>query len=172
MARVKAWVAIGDGLQRTHCDAVFQYGQSADWGDPVSGFVEGASFARSPAALRTSSSWRPSEGRSQTVAPPRYDSALQSGPHSEPVHTAPRPSSPALCRSNAKGYLLLDFFSGAPGTPGRFSEGLLLRRLHPGVDAVNAGDGTSPVLRVLDELPTAGTVVDDEGLHSTRFHND
>src|SRR5271167_1269845 len=32
--------------------------------------------------------------------------------------------------SRAKGYLLPDFYSGATGTPGRFSEGLLLRRLH------------------------------------------
>ena len=31
--------------------------------------------------------------------------------------------------SKAKGYLLLDFYSGATGLPGRFSEGLLLRRL-------------------------------------------
>src|SRR5271154_4709356 len=31
--------------------------------------------------------------------------------------------------SRAKGYLLPDFYSGATGTPGRFSEGLLLRRL-------------------------------------------
>ena len=31
----------------------------------------------------------------------------------------------------AKGYLLPDFYSGAAGIPGRFSdEGLLLRRLH------------------------------------------
>jgi hypothetical protein len=31
--------------------------------------------------------------------------------------------------SKAKGYLLLDFYSGATGLPGRFDEGLLLRRL-------------------------------------------
>jgi hypothetical protein len=30
--------------------------------------------------------------------------------------------------SKAKGYLLPDFYSGATGLPGRFSEGLLLRR--------------------------------------------
>jgi Phasin protein len=42
----------------------------------------------------------------------------------------PRPSSPALCRLEAKGYLLPDFYSGATGMPGRFSEGLLLWRLH------------------------------------------
>ncbi len=28
------------------------------------------------------------------------------------------------------GYLLLDFYSGATGLPGRFSEGFLLRRFH------------------------------------------
>jgi hypothetical protein len=33
--------------------------------------------------------------------------------------------------SKAKGYLLPDFYSGATGLPGRFSEGLLLRRLDP-----------------------------------------
>src|SRR5947207_1118775 len=33
--------------------------------------------------------------------------------------------------SKAKGYLLPDFYSGATGLPGRFSEGLSLRRLHP-----------------------------------------
>src|SRR5271169_5087144 len=32
--------------------------------------------------------------------------------------------------SKAKGYLLPDFYSGATGLPGRFSEGLSLRRLH------------------------------------------
>jgi hypothetical protein len=31
--------------------------------------------------------------------------------------------------SKAKGYLLPDFYSGATGLPGRFSEGLSLRRL-------------------------------------------
>src|SRR5664280_26782 len=33
------------------------------------------------------------------------------------------------CQSDAKGYLLPDYYSGATGIPGRFSEGLLLRRL-------------------------------------------
>src|ERR1700694_457544 len=89
-----------------------------------------ASCARNPAAPRTSPSWRLSEGQSQIVVPPRDGSAPQSGPHSEPVHIAPRPSSPALCRSYAKGYLLPDFYSGATGISGRFTEGLLLRRVH------------------------------------------
>src|SRR5208283_1188451 len=78
---------------------------------------------------RTSSPWRPSGDQSRTAAPPRDGSAPQSEPHSEHVHKAPRPSSPALCLSNAKDHLLPDFYSGATGISGRFSEGLLLRRL-------------------------------------------
>src|SRR4051812_3742317 len=31
---------------------------------------------------------------------------------------------------NAESFLLLEFYSGAAGPPGRFSEGFLLRRLH------------------------------------------
>src|SRR4030088_3300086 len=84
-----------------------------------------ASCARNPAVPKTSPSWRLSEDQSQIVVPPRDGLAPQSEPHSEPVHIAPRPSSPALCQSNAKGYLLPDFYSGcATGIPGRFSEGL------------------------------------------------
>src|ERR1035437_8085083 len=89
-----------------------------------------ASCAHNPAAPRTLPSWLPSEGQARTVVPSRDGSAPQSVPHSEPVHIVPRPSSPALCQSDAKGYLLLDYYSGATGIPGRFSEGLLLRRLH------------------------------------------
>src|SRR3979411_1435228 len=90
-----------------------------------------ASCARSPAVPKTSPSWRLSEDQSQIVVPPRDGLAPQSEPHSEPVHIAPRPSSPALCQSNAKGYLLPAFYSAcATGIPGRFSEGLLLRRVH------------------------------------------
>src|ERR1700730_17158465 len=73
-----------------------------------------------------------SEDQSQIVVPPRDGLAPQSGPHSEPFHIAPRPSSPALCRSYAKGYLLPDFYSGATGISGRFTEGLLLRRVQTG----------------------------------------
>src|ERR1700719_1097668 len=87
------------------------------------------SCARNPAVPRTSPSWRLSEGQSQIVVPPRDGLAPQFGPHSDPVHIAPRPSSPALCRSDAKGYLLPDFYSGATEIPRRFSEGLLLRRV-------------------------------------------
>src|ERR1035437_10299183 len=88
-----------------------------------------ASCARNPAAPRTLPSWLPSEGQVRTVVPSRDGSAPQCGPHSEPVHIVPSPSSPALCQSDAKGYLLPDDYSGATGIPGRFSEGLLLRRL-------------------------------------------
>src|ERR1700720_3321691 len=98
---------------------------------------------RNPAVPKTSPSWRLSEDQSQIVVPPRDGLAPQSEPHSEPVHIAPRPSSPALCRSNAKGYLLQDFYSGcATGIPGRFSEGLLLRRVHIFLQGVAiGGDG-------------------------------
>src|SRR5450756_1016064 len=88
-----------------------------------------ASCAHNPAAPRTSSSCSQSADQSQTVGPPPARSSPRSEPHSEPVHIVPRPSSPALCQSDAKGYLLPDYYSGATGIPGRFSEGLLLRRL-------------------------------------------
>src|SRR5271170_8403530 len=91
-----------------------------------------ASCARNPAALRTSSSCSQSADQSQTAAPPPVRSAPQSEPHAVPSNRDPRPSSLALCRIGGKGYLLPDFYSGATGRPGRFSEGLLLRRLHIG----------------------------------------
>ena len=98
--------------------------------------------ARNPAVPKTSPSWRLSEDQSQIVVPPRDGLAPQFEPHSEPVRIAPRPSSPALCQSNAKGYLLPDFYSGcATGIPGRFSEGLLLRRVHWNVDRADKGQG-------------------------------
>src|SRR5712672_2120963 len=75
-----------------------------------------ASCAHNPAAPRTLPSWLPSEGQARTVVPSRDGSAPQSVPHSEPVHIVPRPSSPALCQSDAKGYLLPDYYSGATGT--------------------------------------------------------
>src|SRR6202022_4241483 len=94
--------------------------------------LAGGFLRTNPAVPKTSPSWRLSEDQSQIVVPPRDGLAPQFEPHSEPVHIAPRPSSPALCQSNAKGYLLPDFYSGcATGIPGRFSEGLLLRRVHP-----------------------------------------
>src|SRR5271169_2353854 len=91
---------------------------------------QAASCVRNPAAPRTSSSCSRSVGRSRTAVPPPARSGPQSGPHSEPVHIAPRSSSPALRRFEAKGHPLPDFYSGATGIPGRFSEGLLLRRSH------------------------------------------
>src|SRR5450830_388448 len=88
-----------------------------------------ASCAHNPAAPRTLPSWQPSEDQARTVGPPPARSSPRSEPHSEPVHIVPRPSSPALCQSDAKGYLLPDFYSGcATGIPGRLTEGLLLWR--------------------------------------------
>src|ERR1035437_4291490 len=87
-----------------------------------------ASCARNPAVPRTSSSCSQFADQSQTGGPPPARSGPQSEPHSEPVRIAPRPSSPALCKSDAKGNLLPDYYSGATGIPGHFSEGLLLRR--------------------------------------------
>src|SRR5450830_1116084 len=91
-----------------------------------------ASCAHNPAAPRTLPSWQPSEDQARTVGPPPARSSPRSEPHSEPVHIVPRPSSPALCQSDAKGYLLPNYYSGATGIPGRFSEGLLLRRSQAG----------------------------------------
>src|ERR1017187_10441286 len=88
-----------------------------------------ASCAHNPAAPRTLPSWQPFEDQAQTVGPPPAHSSPRSEPHSEPVHIVPRPSSPALCQSDAKGYLLPDFYSGcAIGISGRLTEGLLLWR--------------------------------------------
>src|ERR1035437_5841605 len=88
-----------------------------------------ASCAHNPAAPRTLPSWQPSEDQARTVGPPPARSSPRSEPHSETVHIVPRPSSPALCQSDAKGYLLPDFYSGcATGIPGRLTEGLLLWR--------------------------------------------
>src|ERR1035441_4317434 len=93
-----------------------------------------AFFAHNPAAPRTLPSWQPFEDQAQTVGPPPARSSPRSEPHSEPVHIVPRPSSPALCQSDAKGYLLPDFYSGcAPRISGRLTEGLLLWRSHTGM---------------------------------------
>src|SRR5450830_1575043 len=90
-----------------------------------------ASCAHNPAAPRTLPSWQPFEDQAQTVGPPPARSSPRSEPHSEPVHIVPRPSSSALCQSDAKGYLLPDFYSGcAPRISGRLTEGLLLWRSH------------------------------------------
>src|ERR1019366_7462526 len=91
-----------------------------------------ASCAHNPAAPRTLPSWQPFEDQAQTVGPPPARSIPRSEPHSEPVHIVPRPSSPALCQSDVKGYLLPDFYSGcAIGISGRLTEGLLLWRSQP-----------------------------------------
>src|SRR5450830_1855633 len=87
--------------------------------------------AHNPAAPRTLPSWQPFEDQAQTVGPPPARSSPRSEPHSEPVHIVPRPSSSAPCQSDAKGYLLPDFYSGcAPRISGRLTEGLLLWRSH------------------------------------------
>src|ERR1039457_3863804 len=97
-----------------------------------------ASCAHNPAAPRTLPSWQPSEDQAQTVGPPPARSSPRSEPHSEPVHIVPRPSSPALCQSDAKGYLLPDFYSGcAIGISGRLTEGLLLWRSQSNRDTLS-----------------------------------
>src|ERR1035437_10807632 len=99
-----------------------------------------ASCAHNPAVPRTLPSWQPSEDQPRTVGPPPARSSPRSEPHSEPVHIVPRPPSPALCQSDAKGYLLPDFHSGcAIGISGRLTEGLLLWRSH-----CTQGDNRSP----------------------------
>jgi hypothetical protein len=46
--------------------------------------------------------------------------------------SASKPFIPALSRLEAKGYQLPEFYSGAAAKSGRFTEGLLLRRLQAG----------------------------------------
>src|SRR5919112_446118 len=90
--------------------------------------ASGAGAADTREAPRTTASSPPSAGRCQTGAPP---------PPTDPLHLNrvadlpiqlhelhPQPSA-----FNAESLLLLEFYSGAAGPPGRFSEGFLLRRL-------------------------------------------
>src|SRR3977135_2658556 len=88
-----------------------------------------ASCVGNPAAPRTSSSWPRSAGRSRTAAPPPARSDPQCEPHAEPSNNRPRSSSPALCRLKAKRLSAAGFLLRRDRKPGRFSEGLLLRRL-------------------------------------------
>src|SRR5690242_17164072 len=127
-----------------------------------------ASYARNPAALRTSSSCSQSADRAQTAAPPLARSSPQSEPHSEPVRIAPRPSSPALCQSNAKGYLLPDFYSGcATGKSGRFTEGLLPRRSQFGAavrgwlftETGKASDAVAAITSGIASLRSSGAIL-------------
>src|ERR1700716_374359 len=90
-----------------------------------------ASCVGNPAAPRTSSSWPRPPGRSRTAAPPPARSDPQCEPHAEPSNNRPRSSSPALCRLKAKRLSAAGFLLRRDRKPGRFSEGLLLRRLQP-----------------------------------------
>src|SRR5205823_7871092 len=89
-----------------------------------------AGSAGNPAEPRTTTSWLPYAGRSQTAAQLPVDSDPRSEPRNEPAHRAPPPSSPPSA-TKPKGYLLPQVYSGATGQPGHFSEGFLLRRLQP-----------------------------------------
>src|SRR3981189_199338 len=90
-----------------------------------------ASCVGNPARRRTSSSGPRSAGRSRTAAPPPARSDPQGEPHAEPSNNRPRSSSPALCRLKAKRLSAAGFLLRRDRKPGRFSEGLLLRRLQP-----------------------------------------
>src|SRR4051794_37066202 len=89
-----------------------------------------ASCACNPAEPRTSSSCSQSAGQSQTAARPPARSDPQCEPHAAPSNSRPRSSSPALCRLKAKRLPAAGFLLRRDREPGRFSEGLLLRRLH------------------------------------------
>jgi hypothetical protein len=67
---------------------------------------------------------------------------------------------PPSAESKAKGYWLPDFYSGATGIPGRFSEGLLLRRLHRS-GAVR--DGSRRLHAEQSESETAARRITDDG---------
>src|SRR3977135_3039472 len=106
-----------------------------------------ASCVGNPAAPRTSSSWPRSAGRSRTAAPPPARSDPQCEPHAEPSNNRPRSSSPALCRLKAKRLSAAGFLLRRDRKTGRFSEGLLLRRLqialHPAIREI-AGGAAAP----------------------------
>src|ERR1700716_3085204 len=102
-----------------------------------------ASCVGNPAAPRTSSSWPRSAGRSRTAAPPPARSDPQCEPHAEPSNNRPRSSSPALCRLKAKRLSAAGFLLRRDRKPGRFSEGLLLRRLQGALNGVNADHNTT-----------------------------
>src|SRR5271163_4777835 len=85
--------------------------------------------ADTPAAPKTPASSPPCAGRSRIVAPLPAGSAPPRTPLVAPVRIAPRLSSLRLQPSGAEDYLLPDFYSGAAGLSGRFSEGFFHRRL-------------------------------------------
>src|SRR5215469_12259590 len=77
-------------------------------------------------------SWPRSADRSQSAAPLPADSSPPRTLLVEPARIAPHPSSlrPPLPITRQMGYLLPDFYSGATGLSGYFTEGFSLRRSH------------------------------------------
>src|SRR5271155_4443112 len=107
--------------------------------------------ADTPAAPKTPASSPPCAGRSRIVAPLPAGSAPPRTPLVAPVRIAPRLSSLRLQPSGAEDYLLPDFYSGAAGLSGRFSEGFFHRRLQMPLWSVlmqllNPGHGRPPAL--------------------------
>src|SRR5215469_17529514 len=80
-------------------------------------------------------SWPRSADRSQSAAPLPADSSPPRTLLVEPARIAPHPSSlrPPLPITRQMGYLLPDFYSGAIGLSGYFTEGFSLRRLQSSV---------------------------------------
>src|SRR5271163_3859187 len=99
--------------------------------------------ADTPAAPKTPASSPPCAGRSRIVAPLPAGSAPPRTPLVAPVRIAPRLSSLRLQPSGAEDYLLPDFYSGAAGLSGRFSEGFFHRRLHQRESGLSAVTLTS-----------------------------
>src|SRR5271170_805502 len=96
---------------------------------PPASAAPAACPADTPAAPRTPASSPPCAGRSRIVAPLPAGSAPPRTPLVALVRIAPRLSSLRLQPSSAEDYLLPDFYSGAAGLSGRFSEGFFHRRL-------------------------------------------
>jgi hypothetical protein len=94
--------------------------------------TNGSSFGRdagSPAAPKTTTSSTPSEDQPQNGALLPARCSPQSGPRNGHEHKAPRPSSPNPLRSTQRASLM-QFYPGESRQPGRFSEGVCLRRVH------------------------------------------
>src|SRR3954471_20020479 len=118
-----------------------------------------ASCACNPAAPRTSSSCSRSAGRSRTAAPPPARSDPQCEPHAAPSNSRPRSSSPALCRLKAKRLPAAGFLLRRDREPGRFSEGLLLRRLQLETTP-HLAFGKASIDFLLSKDPNAETLVE------------
>src|ERR1700757_788111 len=92
------------------------------WAAPVAGSADILAAPRTPASSP------PSAGRSRSVAPLPADDPLYINCSSYLcVQFHPLHPSAHLCRSLANGLLLPDFYSGATGLSGCFSEGFCLR---------------------------------------------